>query len=104
MEKTFKPMMAIDREIEFKNLLLRGFGIRKDNGGHDYYDVIERKKIDSSNGGVGYGDHKQTKAADNVLKKVLKQLEKDGYVVMTKASMDCYKGRFKATTYYLAEA
>lgn len=103
METTFKPMMAIDREIEFKNLLMRGFGIRKDNGGHDYYDVIKRKNIDSANGGVGYGDHERTKAADNVLKKVLKQLEKDGYVVMTKASLDNYKGRFKATTYYLAE-
>jgi hypothetical protein len=103
METTFKPMMAIDREIEFKNLLLRGFGIRKDNGGHDYYDVIERKKIDSSNGGVGYGDHKHTKAADNVLKKVLKTLDKAGYVIMTKAAMDGYKGRFRAVTYYLAE-
>ena len=102
MEKNFKPMMAIDREIEFKNLLLRGFGIRKDNGGHDYYDVIERKKIDTANGGVGYGDHERTKAADNVLKKVLKDLDKEGYVVMTKASMDSYKGRFKATVYYLA--
>ena len=96
-------MMAIDREIEFKNLLLRGFGIRKDNGGHDYYDVIKRKNIDLANGGVGYGGHGRTKAADNVLKKVLKQLEKDGYVVMTKACLDCYKGRFKAITYYLAE-
>ena len=104
METTFKPMMAIDREIEFKNILLRGFGIRKDNGGHDYYDVIERKKIDTANGGVGYGDHERTKAADNVLKKVLKELDKEGYVVMTKASMDCHTGRFKATTYYLAEA
>lgn len=103
MTKKFKPMMAIDREIEFKNLLLRGFGIRKDNGGHDYYDVIERNKIDSANGCVGCGDHKHTKAADNVLKKVLRELDKEGYVVMTKASMDCYKGRFKATTYYLAE-
>ena len=103
METKFKPMKAIDREIEFKNLLLRGFGIRKDNGGHDYYDVIEREKIDSSNGCVGCGYHKHTKAADNVLKKILKELDKEGYVVMTKASMDCYKGRFKATTYYLAE-
>lgn len=103
METTFKPMMAIDREIEFKNLLLRGFGIRKDNGGHDYYDVIERKKIDSANGCVGCGDHKHTKAADNVLKKILKELEKDGYIVMVKACSDIYKGRFKSTTYYLAE-
>lgn len=102
METTFKPMMAIDREIEFKNLLLSGFGIRKDNGGHDYYDVIERRKIVSANGCVGCGDHKQIKAADNVLKKVLKDLDKEGYVVMTKASQDCHTGRFKSTTYYLA--
>lgn len=104
MTTTFKPMMAIDREIEFKNLLLRGFGIKKDNGGHDYYDIIERKMIDTSNGGVGCGEHEHTKCADGVLKKVLKQLEKEGYVLMTKASQDIYKGRFKATTYYLAEA
>lgn len=103
METTFKPMMAIDREIEFKNLLLRGFGIRKDNGGHDYYDVIERNKIDSANGGVGYGDHEHTKAADNVLKKILKELDKEGYVIMTKACSNTYTGRFKSTTYYLAE-
>lgn len=103
MEKTFKPMMAIDKEIEFKNLLLRGFGIRKDNGGHNYYDVIERNKIDAATACVGYGDHKHTKAADNVLKKVLRDLDKDGYVIMTKACLEYYKGRFKSTTYYLAE-
>ena len=102
METTFRPMMAIDREIEFKNLLLRGFGIRKDNGGHDYYDIVERNKIATSTGCVGYSKI-TTKAADNVLKKVLKELDKEGYVVMAKASQDCYKGRFKATTYYLAE-
>jgi hypothetical protein len=104
METTFKPMMAIDREIEFKNLLMRGFGIRKDNGGHDYYDIVERDKIATSTGCVGCSGYKSTKAADNVLKKVIKELDKEGYVVMAKASQDCYKGRFKATTYYLAEA
>lgn len=103
METTFKPMMAIDREIEFKNLLLRGFGIKKDAGGHDYYDIIPRDRIVVANGTVGCSDYKRTPSADGVLKKVLKDLDKDGYVVMTKASQDCYKGRFKATTYYLAE-
>lgn len=103
MFTTFKPMKASVKEKEFKNALLHGYGIRKDNGGHDYYDVIERCNIDTANGGVGYGGHAHTKAADNVLKKVLKELDKEGYVVMTKASQDCHKGRFKTTTYYLAE-
>ena len=97
-------MMAIDREIEFKNLLLRGFGIKKDDGAHDYYDIVERDKIATSTCCVGCAGYKSTKAADNVLKKVLKELEKDGYIVMAKACSDIYKGRFKSTTYYLAEA
>ena len=101
METTFKPMMAIDREIEFKNLLLKGFGIKKDNGGHDYYNVVERENIKESNGNVT-NNEKTTKSADGVLEKVLKELEKNGYVIMSKASLDCYKGRFKTTTYYLA--
>lgn len=104
METTFKPMMAIDREIEFKNLLLIGFGIRKDNGGHDYYDIVERGKIETSTGCVGCAGCKTTKAADNALKKVFKELDKEGYVIMTKACSNIYTGRFKSTTYYLAEA
>lgn len=104
METTFKPMMAIDREIEFRNLLLRGFGIKKDNGAHDYYDIVERDKIATSTGCVGCAGYKSTKAADNVLKKILKELDKEGYVIMTKACSNTYTGRFKSTTYYLAEA
>ena len=102
METTFKPMMASVKEQEFKNALLHGYGIKKDNGAHDYYDIVERNKIATSTGCVGYSKI-TTKAADNVLKKVLKQLEKDGYIVMAKGCSDIYKGRFKATTYYLAE-
>lgn len=103
MRNEFKPMRAENKELEFTEILLSGKGIKKDAGGHDYYDIVERDKISTSTCCVGCAGYKSTKAADNVLKKVLKQLEKDGYVVMTKACSDIYKGRFKATTYYLAE-
>jgi hypothetical protein len=96
-------MRAENKEKEFTELLLSGKGIKKDAGGHDFYKIVERKDISSSNGCV-VNNVTNTKSADVVLKKVLKQLEKDGYVVMTKASQDCHNGRFKATTYYLAEA
>lgn len=99
----FKPMRAENKELEFTEILLSGKGIKKDAGGHDYYDIIPRDRIAVANGTVGCSDYKRTPSADGVLKKVLKQLEKDGYVVMEKPSQDCYKGRFKATTYYLAE-
>ena len=99
----FKPMRAENKEKEFTGLLLSGKGIKKDAGGHDFYNIVERKDIPSSNGCV-VNNVATTKSADGVLKKVLKQLEKDGYVVMTKASQDCHTGRFKTTTYYLAEA
>lgn len=101
METTFKPMRAENKELEFTEILLSGKGIKKDAGGHDFYNIVEREDIPNSNGCV-VNNVTTTKSADGVLKKVLKQLEKDGYVVMTKACMDCYKGRFKATTYYLA--
>lgn len=97
----FKPMRAENKEKEFTELLLSGKGIKKDAGGHDFYNIVEREYITNSNGCVTDKEF-TTKSADGVLKKVLKQLEKDGYVVMTKACMDCYKGRFKATIYYLA--
>lgn len=103
MITTFKPMMASVKEQEFKGILLSGKGIKKDNGAHDYYDIVERNNISTSTGCVGCAGSKPTKAADNVLKKVLKELEKEGYVVMTKACSDIYKGRFKSTTYYLAD-
>lgn len=102
MITTFKPMKAEVKEQEFRNILLSGKGIKKDAGGHDFYNIVERECIKDSNGSVT-NDGKTTKCADGVLKKVLKDLEKEGYVVMTKACLDCYKGRFKATTYYLAE-
>lgn len=97
----FKPMRAENKELEFTEILLSGKGIKKDAGGHDYYNIVEREYIPNSNGCVTNKEF-STKSADGVLKKVLKQLEKDGYVVMAKPSMDCYKGRFKTTTYYLA--
>jgi hypothetical protein len=103
MATTFKPMMASNKESEFTKLLLAGYGIKKDNSGHDYYDIVPRGNIPVANTGVGAASYKTTKAADNVLKKVLKTLDKAGYVIMTKAAMDGYKGRFRAVTYYLAE-
>ena len=102
METLFKPMRAENKELEFTEILLSGKGIKKDAGGHDYYNIVEREHITKSNGCVTDKEF-TTKSADGVLKKVLKQLEKEGYVVMSKPSMDCYKGRFKTTTYYLAE-
>lgn len=102
MITTFKPMRAEKKEQEFKNILLSGKGIKKDAGGHDFYNIVEREHVKDSNGCVT-STGKTTKCAEGVLKKVLKDLEKEGYVVMSKASMDCYKGRFKTTTYYLAE-
>ena len=101
MNTEFKPMRAENKEKEFTELLLSGKGIKKDAGGHDFYNIVEREHVKDSNGCVT-STGKTTKCADGVLKKVLKQLEKDGYVVMSKASLDCYKGRFKTTTYYLA--
>ena len=98
----FKPMRAENKEKEFTEILLSGKGIKKDAGGHDFYNIVEREYITNSNGCVTDKEF-TTKSADGVLKKVLKQLDKDGYVVMTKACSDIYKGRFKATTYYLAE-
>ena len=95
-------MMAEKKELEFTKILLSGKGIKKDAGGHDFYNIVEREHIKNSNGCVTDKEI-TTKSADGVLKKVLKQMEKNGYVVMTKACMDCYKGRFKSTTYYLAE-
>lgn len=102
MTKSFKPLMASVKNEEFKSILMRGDSIRKDNGGHDYYDIIPREKIAVSNGTVGCGDCKRTAAADEVLKDVLRQLKKDGYIVQSKPSSDNYTGRFKTTTYYLA--
>lgn len=102
MRNEFKPMRAENKELEFTEILLSGKGIKKDAGGHDFYNIVEREYIKDSNGCVTDKCF-TTKSADGVLKKVLKQLEKDGYVVMTKACSDIYKGRFKATTYYLAE-
>ena len=97
----FKPMRAENKELEFTEILLSGKGIKKDAGGHDFYNIVEREHITKSNGCVTDKEF-TTKSADGVLKKVLKQLENDGYVFMAKPSMDCYKGRFKTTTYYLA--
>ena len=102
MNTEFKPMRAENKELEFTEILLSGKGIKKDAGGHDFYNIVEREHVKDSNGCVT-STGKTTKCADVVLKKVLKDLEKEGYVVMSKASLDCYKGRFKATTYYLAE-
>lgn len=102
MNTEFKPMRAENKELEFTEILLSGKGIKKDAGGHDFYNIVEREHVKDSNGCVT-STGKTTKCADGVLKKVLKQLEKDGYVVMSKASLDCYNGRFKTTTYYLAE-
>ena len=94
-------MRAENKALEFMEILLSGKGIKKDAGGHDFYNVVEREYITKSNGCVTDKEF-TTKSADGVLKKILKQLEKDGYVVMAKPSMDYYKGRFKTTTYYLA--
>lgn len=102
MITTFKPMRADRKEQEFKEILLSGKGIKKDAGGHDFYNIVGREHVKDSNGCVT-STEKTTKCADGVLKKVLKDLEKEGYVVMSKPSLDCYKGRFKTTTYYLAE-
>lgn len=102
MNTEFKPMRAENKELEFTEILLSGKGIKKDAGGHDFYNIVEREHVKDSNGCVT-STGKTTKCADGVLKKVLKQLEKEGYVVMSKASLDCYKGCFKTTTYYLAE-
>ena len=101
MRNEFKPMRAEDKEFEFTELLLAGYGIKKDNGGHDFYNIVERDDIEKTNGCVT-DKGRCTHSADSVLKKVLKQLEKDGYIVMAKASLDCYKGRLKTTTFYLA--
>ena len=97
----FKPMRAENKELEFTEILLSGKGIKKDAGGHDFYNIVEREYVKDSNGCVT-STGKTTKCADGVLKKVLKDLEKSGYVVMSKQSTDCYRGRFKTTTYYLA--
>lgn len=102
MTKSFKPLMASVKNEEFKNILMNGDGIRKDNGGHDYYEIIPREKIAVSNGTVGCGDHERTSAADEVLKDVLRNMKKNGYIVQSKPSSDGYTGRFKTTTYYLA--
>lgn len=102
MEKTFKPLMAKVKEEEYIDILMRGNGIRKDCGGHDYYDIIPRERITTSTGTVGCGDNERTSAADEVLKDVLRNMKKNGYIVLSKPSSDIYKGRFKATTYYLA--
>lgn len=102
MTKKFKPLMANVKEEEYIDILMRGDGIRKDNGGHDYYDIIPREKIPFSNGTVGCGDNKHTSAADDVLKDVLRKMKKNGYIVQSKPCSDIHTGRFKATTYYLA--
>ena len=101
MGNNFKPLMASKMNEDFTNVLVSGDGIRIDKA-HDYCEVIERNKIRSSNGCVGTGFNERLTRADDVLKDVLKQLKKEGYVVMTKQSSDTYTGRFKATTYYLA--
>lgn len=102
MTKSFKPLMAKVKEEEYIEILMRGDGIRKDCGGHDYYDIIPREKIAVSNGTVGCGDHERTSAADEVLKDVLRNMKKNGYIVQSKQSSEIYNGRFKTTTYYLA--
>lgn len=102
MTKIFKPLLASVKNEEFKDILMSGDGIRKDCGGHDYYDIIPRENISSTNGTVGCGTYRRTSAADEVLKDVFRQLKKAGYIVQSKPSSDIHTGRFKTTTFYLA--
>ena len=102
MAKRFLPLKAETKFDEFYAILMSGDGIRKDNGAHDYYDIIPRERISVTNGTVGFGDYKHTSFADDVLKDVIKHLKKEGYIVHAKPSSDVYTGKNKAVTYYLA--
>lgn len=102
MEKNFKPMMAAQVEEQFTNILMNGDGIRKDNGGHDFFEVIPRASVRVSNGGVGCSGYEQLQPANKILSRVILKLEKEGYIVLQKPCSDSYKGRFKASVYYLA--
>lgn len=102
MEKDFKPTMAEQIEEKFTTTIMNGDGIRKDNGGHDFFEVIPRNIIKTANGGLGGSDYERLVPADKILKRVILKLEKDGYIVLQKPCSDLYKGRFKTTVYYLA--
>ena len=102
MAKTFVPLKTEAKHEEFYKILMSGNGIRKDNGGHDYYDIIPRERISAANGTVGSSDYNRTSAADDVLKDVIKVLKKEGYIVQTKLCSDIHTGRFKAVTFFLA--
>ena len=101
MAKTFKPVMATEMTTEFSRVLMNGDGIRTDKG-HDYVEVIPRENIPYANGCVGSANYDRLLRADDVLKDVIKQMKKDGYIILTKDCSDIHTGRFKATTYYLA--
>jgi len=101
MANNFKPLMASTINEEFTNILMGGDGIRTDKA-HDYYEVIERSALPSCRGCIGTGRYTRVQRADDVLKDVLRQLKKEGYIVLTRGCSDIYKGDLKATTYYLA--
>ena len=102
MATNFVPLKAEAKHEEFYKILMSGKGIKKDNGGHDYYDVIPRHFIKGSIGTVGSSDYKMVSAADDVLNDVVKTLKKEGYIVQKKTCSEIYTGRFKAVIYYLA--
>ena len=49
MAKRFLPLKAETKFDEFYAILMSGDGIRKDNGAHDYYDIIPRERISVTN-------------------------------------------------------
>lgn len=102
MARRFMPVMAEQVERKYMGVFMRGDAIRKDVYGHDYYEVIPRDCIAQSNSGLGISKREHIMAAEDVFSTVLKNLKKNGYVIMRKQCRHSGSGEYKATIYYLA--
>lgn len=103
MKKEFKPINASEMTKKFEDILMNGDAIRIDGGGHDFFDVVPRKEIDSwdAKENVGRGDFvKITRAVDAFLQAV-ENLKSKGFVVQKKICE--YSGccQYSAYLYYL---
>lgn len=100
--KKFIPQRA--DKINFKQMLLKGFIVKYDGGGHDFIEVIDRNadqwQLDK-NVGSCEGSHRYP-YAPYLVEKAIEELKAEGYVVVKKMSESSGCCQYCASYYYLA--
>lgn len=100
--KKFTPMKA--NAVNYKKMLLEGYIIKFDGGGHDFIEVIERENMDNwtLEQNVGRNNGKHFPYAPFLVEKAVEELKAEGYIPVKKRCERCGCCQYCASYYYLA--